>query len=447
MSTNTSIPDDLSSIQEACRESKEITASQITIVCSPYPEVLLSGALLCKSILKKRKLFQVTYTEPVISFESFNTILKSHPDSIIILIGVTVEGTGKIHPARHPIITISGEIKSRSSKITRLDFRESISLLTYAFAQAHYKTGNDELTLAAIGTLLQENKENTLTGANLEITNLAIKNKLLTHTKGFKLFSRNTSSIYDTLFYSIHPYLPDVSGEETECSDIIENSDIPFSKRNLPLDELTQTEVQKFTQQLITRIDPLMTSSILGPDFVLLRESTESPLRYLSNLSTLTATSWARRRIGESFAVWLGDRARALRNILDSHMIHCSNVLSGIKLVKDYFDSEDSSLDATDGGPTILPPLGINKDSLSDVGRIAITYKIPDNESIVLQSESSIDLVLSENYPEFTKVLRELVRAGIPYSTTSKRSLRIDDVTTTKLMKIQDKLVGIIGGG
>jgi hypothetical protein len=271
-------------------------------------------------------------------------------------------------------------------------------VLTYAFAQAHYKTANDELALAAIGTLLQTDKEPNQTGANLEITNLAIDNKSLTRTKGFKLFSRNASSIYDALFFSIHPYLPDVSGEETECNDILEQSAIPLSKRNLPLDRLTPIEAQKFTQQLIARIDPLMTSSILGPDFVLLRETTESPLRYLSNLYTLAATSWARRRIGESFAVWLGDRARALRNILDSHMNHCSNVLSGVKLVKDRINSENSSFDALDDGPIIIPPLGINKDSLSDVGRIVISNKIIDNNSILLQSESSIDLVLSESH-------------------------------------------------
>ncbi len=429
MSPESSNPESLAELQTACKTISELTSTQFTIVCSPYPEMMLSGALLCKAIMRTKRLFQVQYSEPIIPFTKLNAMLEKHPNSTMIFIGVNIEGKGQLYPVKHPILMMAGETKSRSSKIIKLGFHDSISALTYSFAQTHFRTTNEELTLAAIGTLLQYGSSHQKKGANLEIIQQAIEKKLLQNTKGFRLFGKNSLPIYDSLFYSIHPYIPRISGNEEACNEIVERAEIPLSKRNFSLDALSSSYAQAMTQQIVPRIDSMMTSSILGPDFLLLREDSDTPLRYLSSVNALVNTSWARRKIGDSFAVWLGDRARSLRNLLDSHMIHCRNVLAGVRLLKSRLESLDVKIESLNERIVIIPPLGIHIESLSDVGIIALTHKIIEADTAILQSENSIDVV-NLDQDSFFLLLKILSDFGINYITTSRKSLRV--VETSK---------------
>jgi hypothetical protein len=419
---NTALPEDFQTVVDAL---PNILTTQITIVCSSSPEILFAGALLCKSILRAKKLFQVKYSNPIILFETFNEILEKYHNSTIVFIGIRVIGSGRLFSTKHPIIMLSGSIKSRSSKIHHLSFDEPTPVIAYYFAKAHFSVTNDELLLTSLGILAENDPPTSMSDKASSLIQSSIDNKLLVRTKGYRLFGHNTLSVYDSLFYNIRPYIPQLSGNEDGCENLLIQSGIPVSKRFLPFEKLNTDEAQAITQQIVSVTDPILIPKIFGLDFRILRESSDSALRFLSTFVALIKTSRVTQSIGESFAVMLGDRARALRNLIDAHMVHCRNVLTGLNLLKTRLESSDDFIEQLSEKIMLIPSLGITHDALSDVGIISISNNILDATMILLKSDEIIEIVVNNEQGMYLQLLQLFTEMKIPYITTSKNSLRL----------------------
>ena len=439
----TDIPKDL---QAAVESIPEITSTQITIVSSSSPEVLFASALLCKSILKAKKLFQVKYSKPVILFETFNEILEQHHNSTIIFIGIKVLGSGKLFSTKHSIIMLSGSVKSRSSKVYHLSFDEGPPIVVYYFAKTHFTITNDELLLASLGIIIENETIKTLSGIESQFIQSSIENKSLVKTKGYRLFGSNTLSVYDSLFYTIYPYIPQLSGTEDACDTLLTQSRIPVSKRFIPFERLTTDEAQAITQQIVSIVDPLLIPKIFGLDFRLPRESSDGALRYFSNFIVLVRTSRSTQTIGESFAVILGDRSRALRNLIDTHMIHCRNVLAGLNLLKSRLKTSADIIEQLDAKIILVPPIGIHHNALSDVGKIAINTGILDATITLLKSDEFIDIVVNNDQEMYSQLVQIITQMKIQYVTTSKNSLRLLEAHRISQDELVKKLKDILGG-
>jgi hypothetical protein len=437
----------LDALKAECAEVAIPKNAHLTIVSSPFPDALFSTALICRAALKSRRLFQVTYAESVITTENINTLLKKRINSAHLLMGIQLLGRKKPEHGKHPPILVGGGMQSRSTKIPILSPDTSISAVAFALASTSLESSDEELQLAAIGSLLHQNQDHLISNVDKEIVDLATSRNLLDQQSGLRLFGNNSLPIADALFYSINPILPEIAGNRDSCSQIIEDAEVPLSKRSLSLSTLTSDETQRLNEQIIQKLllhnNPSIISIAIGTDTILLQEREDSPLRYLSSINALVHTSWARRQFGESVSVWIGDRARMLRSLQDSYMIHCKDVIAGIERLTLRLADQDLETTA-DLDIAIIPPMGIPIEILPDTGRIAFDAGlIGTQEYIILSSETSTEFVWASATLYLNTVMQSLIEDGLNPISTSQKSIRLLDTsqqTVEKLLKIIRKL-------
>ncbi|MGY5852469.1 MAG: hypothetical protein RTU92_02755 [Candidatus Thorarchaeota archaeon] len=423
----------LDALKTECAEVTIPKNAHLTLVSSPYPDALFSTALMCRAALKSRRLFQVTYAEPVITTENISALLKKRVNSIHLLMGIQIVGRKKPEHGKYPPILVGGGMQSKSTKIPTLSPNASISAVALALASANLESSDEELQLAAIGTLLQLNQDQPINNVDKEIIDLATAKGLLDQQSGLRLFGNNSLSIVDALFYSIHPILPEITGNRDSCNQIIEDAEVPLSKRSLSLSTLTSDETQQLNEQIIQKLllhnNPSIISVAIGTDTILLQELEDSPLRYLSSINALVHTSWTRRQFGESLSVWIGDRARMLRSFQDSYMIHCKDVIAGIeRLTLRLTDQDFRTTDDLD--TAIISPMGIPIETLPDIGRIAFDAGlIGTQEYIILSSESSTEFIWKSATLKMNTVMQSLIETGLDPISTSQKSIRILDIS------------------
>jgi hypothetical protein len=356
-----------------------------------------------------------------------------------------VIGSGKLYSVKNPVIMIAGTTKSRSSRIHKLNPNESMPAITYRFAETQLEISDDVYQLSALGILSQKNSDVGTSKFASKLIDSTIRKKLLENTKVFRLFGQNTLPIYDSFFYNINPYIPELSGNEDGCNSLIRYSNIPISKRSFPISKLKSEEVQSLTQYLVTMISPKLVKQIIGPDYILLRENLDNSLRFFSNLMTLINTSLAQQNLGDIFAVLLGDRTRALRNMIDSHMAYCKNALSGLSLLKSRLEDSDKILERKDEVISIVSSIGIHKEVLSDVAIIANAHDILDSDIIIMKSEISMDIVFNHYSNKLNEFMKQLVQREIAYSTPTKQSIRLEALNKKDQKEVQ-RLTSEFGG-
>ena len=415
------------------------TGRHVLIVSSSRPESTISSAILSRSILKSGDLFHMTFVEPVIQSEELNSVRSIYPDSSVIVIGVDVVDKKRIKKGKSYPIFIGGVHESEQIQSLCLGNERTISSAAYVLADEIIETGPEELQLAAAGTLLSD-QSIKLKGAAREIVTSAQNKGLIEETKGFRLFGVNFMPLNEVLAYSIRPYLPNLSGRPEICDKIYEEADIPYSKFRTPLSSLTSQEAKRMNAQLLPKLDPSVIPQVLGQDFILSSESEVSPARLLSGIKAIAETAWTLAESGASTAIWIGDRARILRGLLDSYMAHSKDVIAGVeRMVATLQESESKRTD----WPITISQTEAREEVLSDVGRVVLEANYVETDRlIVISKDSCISAIWKSGSFVLQDLLRSLISVGIHPIATSSNSLRVNDASEETKSKIESTLRG-----
>jgi len=262
-------------------------------------------------------------------------------------------------------------------------------------------------------------------GASRRVIALAEKEGLLKERKGFKLFGSNFLPMIDTFLYSTFPYLKGISGVRERCEHILEEANIPISKRRGPITSLDTKEAQRLTSQLIPNLDSTAIPGVLGQDFAFPAESEESPLHFLSGIKVLSQSAWSRWNLGAAVAVWMGDRARTLRSFIDSHKAHTRDVIAGMQNLASSLGntaSEGSDLDRV----VTIPLVGTHESVLPDIARIALqSYLVNRDGFVMLTTEACTEVAWGAKKVSLYQVTKAMDGLGLVSVPTSASSLKL----------------------
>ncbi len=437
-----------SSFKSLEKQSEQVTFrkdERILVVSSPHPGATLSAALLSTAILRSNRPFHITFVHPHLNIEEINNIRKTHPNSAVIAVGIEVFGKRRLKKGTSYPVFIGGVLHSEHNESPSIGAASDVAAAAFILAKEKFKINDRALQLAAAGTLIYNTSNMPIKGASRRVVSLAEKGGLLKERKGFKLFGSNFLPMISALLYSTFPYLKGISGVQERCEHILEEANIPISKRRGPITSLDTKEAQRLTSQLIPNLDSTAIPGVLGQDFAFPTESEESPLRFLSGIKALSQSAWSRWDLGASVAVWMGDRARTLRSFIDSHMAHTRDVIAGMQNLASSLDkktSEGSNLDAV----VTIPLVGTHESVLPDVARIALqSYPVNRDGFVMLTTEACTEVAWDAKKGSLHQVTKAMNSLGLVSVPTSASSLKLEITSPSEQRTVADALCSLGG--
>ena len=394
---------------------------------------MLASAILARIMASSGKRFHITYSEPLITIDKINFIRQQYDSSTLVLVGLDTIGTTRIKKGSSYPIIIGGESESEQAGSFRLGTNLTLTAVAYLLAEQSQKRSDYDLQLAVSGALLSKDIEKSTKDANNDIINLAVSENIVEERKGFRLLGVSMLPLDEVFLYCTYPYLKTLSGNQKACDSLLNEAEIPVPKLRTPLSNLNTTEAQRLTSKLIPRLDPLILPRLLGTDFEFLKERQSSPFRHLSGLEIISSTAWTINELGALMSILLGDRGRALRLLLDSHLSHHKDVISSIHRLETGLVSESTT------SATILKTHGYRIELLPDIGRIAIETGIVDTDRpVALDHDDAFIIVWPSRNLSLNDVSQRFLQEKIDLNSTAKQSIRIanDSKITEKALQI-----------
>jgi len=413
-------PPSLKTLEKVCTTINFQTSDQNILVTSPYAEAVIASTIISQTISRLKSLFHISFQQPVMTIDTLNTLREKYSSSAIIIVGIDILGKKKIKKSKGYPLIIGGTSESEQVNSFRLGTDSTVAAAGYVFAKSLIDPNDYDLQLAAAGSVIQGGMNKTKKGANKAIIELAQNKGLVEERKGFKLFGVTMLPLDEALLYSTHPYLATISGNQKVCDAILNEAEIPIQKLRTPLSNLNSSEAQRLTSVLITRLDPGTIPQLLGTDYIITRERDISPIRFVSGIETIGATAWTRNELGALISMLLGDRGRALRNLIDSHMTHHKDVISTIHRLESNLKGDSTTT------TTIVTLTGSKIEILPDVGRIALESGIVDSvRPVALDNGEVYTIVWPSSKLNIKIVIREFLSSSIELLTTTPQSITI----------------------
>jgi hypothetical protein len=407
-------------LEKACKNIDFQTSDQNILVTSPYPDAVITSSIISQAISRLNSLFHISFSQPVVSIDTINSLRENYSTSTIILVGIDIIGKKRIKKGKGYPLILGGSSNSEQVDSLTLGTDSTLSAAGYVFAKSMIDLEDYHLQLAAAGSLIHGGINGSKKGANKEIIELAQNNKLIEERKGFKIFGATMLPLDEALLFSTHPYMTTISGNQTTCDEILSEAEIPIQKLRTPLTNLNTSEAQRLTSVLITRLDPSTIPLLLGTDYILNQERESSPLRFVSGVETLGATAWVKNELGAFISVLLGDRGRALRAIIDSHMSHHKDVISTIHRLESNLQGDSTTTTTT------VKLTGSETGTLPDIGRIALESGIVDTLNPIALDNGEVYTIVWPSSKLSTKlVLYEFLSTDTEIVTTSPQSITI----------------------
>ncbi|MFX1559102.1 MAG: hypothetical protein ACFFBL_00815 [Promethearchaeota archaeon] len=423
MSKKTHASLSLRSLKKQCAERPLKNIEQVFLVSSPDTSSTLATAILSRAILKSGGAFHVSFEPPVISLDRVNKLRAKHESASIIYVGIDTMGKKKIRKGGGYPVFIGGTSESEQVKSLTIGSSKTIPATVYAFTEEHLDAYDYELQTAAGATLLLPGATKSSPKSNKEIVEKAKEKNLIEEYKGIRLFGFGFLPLDELFLYSTRPFIRGISGNQKACDALLNEAEIPITKLRAPMSTLSNSEAQHLTQHLtsmlLNKIGPSIIPHILGTDFVLTRETETSPLRYLSGLEAIAETTWARQEYGAAMSVWIGDRGRALRNVIDTYLSHQKDVISTIQRLETKLKGVSTETNTT------IEIAGVQGELLTDVGRIALQSGIVNQDRpLLINSDDSTIVIWTTEKIDIHQVLHVLQRKKLNPILTSTKSLK-----------------------
>ena len=158
------------------------------------------------------------------------------------------------------------------------------------------------------------------------------------------------------------------------------------------------------------------------------KEPDNSPLRYISALLALSTTAWSNWELGLLLGIWMGDRARMLRTLVDSHINRSREVIIGVQRLSLSLQSLDDEIQSRNSALLVSLEGATNK-ALNDIGRILFELDLIDREKIlVLATDTDVGIIWTSERSLFI-VLAALRKKDFSPLSTSQQSVRVSDTT------------------
>ncbi len=416
--------------------------NRFLLISSPQPEATLATALLSRAIQRFGSLFHITFVDVLLDSESINNLRKIHSDSITLVVGTEIIGKKNLRKGRRYPTIIGGSLEPKQDKISVVGGTSSIAAAAYAFAKEKFSVNQGDLQIAAAGALIQDGTDRSPSKTSEELISLAIKEGVLEKRKGLKIFGTNFMALKQSLLHSTYPFLPGISGEPQLCEKILDDADIPLTKRGMPLTSLDEHEMPRLSGQLV-QIDSKLKTSILqmalGRDYVLVHENRKSPLRLLSGIRPLALTAWSRWILGLTTGVLMGDRSKLMENLVNIHKNHSEAVISVVRQLLLTVDNDN-----TDEEFAVHPcPSGTKNETLADVARVLFEIGVSDREHLtIFHTKNCMNISWYKSEVGLNTVLRRLKELGLNPHSSSAKSVQISspysEISETILKAISD---------
>ena len=425
MSTKTGGSPSLKSLRKQCAEYKFNDRGQVFLVSSPDTRSTLATAILCRAIMKSGGAFHVSFEAPIISLDRVNELRTKYESASVIFVGIDTMGKKKIRKGKSYPLFVGGISESDQVKSLTLGNNNTVPTAAYVFAEEHLTSHDYELQIAAGAILLHAGSPQLSVKANKEIVEQAKEKKLVEERKGIRLFGFGFLPLDELLLYSTRPFIQGISGTQKACDALLNEADIPITKLRAPMSTLSSAESQHLTQhltsKLLEKIGPSIIPHILGTDYILTQETETSPLRYLSGLEAIAETAWARQEQGAAMSVWIGDRGRSLRGVIDTYLSHQKDVISAILRLETKLKGLSTETS------TSIEITGIQGELLTDVGRIALQSGIVNQERpLLISSDESTVVIWTTDSIDINQALTALQKKNLNPVLTSARSLRFN---------------------
>ncbi|MHA2381068.1 MAG: hypothetical protein ACXACT_00770 [Candidatus Thorarchaeota archaeon] len=421
-----------------CSEIKLKSDDQFLLASAPDTESTLASALLSRAIMRSGGAFHVTFEHPIVSAESINNIRTQYESSIIVLVGIETVGKKKLRKGIGYPIFVGGSSESEQVNSLTVGNRHTISAAAYVLAQEHFATGDYELQIAAAAAMIHDQSHKSSkkpSTANKALLKQALSKNLLEEHAGIRLFGFNFLPIDELLLFNTRPYIQGISGDQKAGDAFLSEADIPITKLRNPLTSLSNSEIQRFSQYLTSRLlekmGPDKLSIAFGPDYILTHENESSPLRYLSGLEAIANTAWARQELGATMVIWIGDRGRALRNVIDTQLSHSKDVISAVHRLETKMKGTSSE------ASTSIELTGIRDELLTDIGRVALQSEIvsPERPLVISNEDCNVITWTYENV-DINRVLLAIDRKNLSPVTTSSQSIILKNASSESITEI-----------
>ena len=426
------------SVRDRFSKIKPRNLRKILIVSSKSPSAIISSSILCRAALKANILFHVKYVNSITPMENITKSAANQSETWWAVVGVNTYGEVPSEPDH--ILAIGSKFHSKISDISESEPEFPSSAMAYAFANERMTLGNDDLTLAAVGSILEASSHKT----TIELVDTCDKIGLLSSKKGFKIPGTNFLPLDELFLYNIHPYLDGLSGVPGRSHKLFSDTDIPLRKRTEPLSQLSNEEAKQLTSVLLPRLSPPAIPSVLGTDYELIQEKPESPLRYVAAISALGQVAWSRRKMGLLVGVLIGDRARLLDSLVDIYREHSRETVQGVQKLNVILNETDTQVQT--GNQYVSAPVNIPDVVLPDVGRIALESGIGnENKFLILRTHQSVTVSWTSDISSL-RVMVELIGKNIPISPMTYHSVRVPQSSNQINAKIIEALGTVVEG-
>jgi len=424
----------LKALEKACKDVNFQIKDQNILVTSPYTESVIASTTISQSISRLNSLFHISPSQSVMTVDTLNRLKEKYNTAGIILVGIDVLGKTRLKKGSGYPLLIGGTVDSEQIESFKLGTDSTIAAAGYVFSKSLKETTDYDLQLSSVGALLSGGMNVPKKGASKDIIELAQNRGLIEERKGFKLFGATMLPLDEAFRYSTHPYLATISGNQEVCDKILSEADIPIQKLRAPISNLSTPQAHKLTSVLTMALDPATIPQLLGADYILTLERENSLIRYASGLVTIGVTAWALNELGALVGVLLGDRGRALRAMLESHMDYHKEVIFTVQRLESNLQGDSTTTTTT------VKLVGAKTEILPDVGRIALETGIVDKvRPVALDNDEAYTIVWPSSKLDAKMVLRELLHGDVNLRDSSSQSITItgtDKVKETALEKI-----------
>jgi RecJ-like exonuclease len=239
---------------------------------------------------------------------------------------------------------------------------------TYLVAR-HLSPKNRRLvSLAVVGAVgdLQEMANARLIGANSEIVNEAVSQKIISRMTDIRFFGRETRPLFKLFQYASDPTLPELSGSEEACVSFLVGLGIPLKegknwRRWIDLDDRERKKiVSELVKQLISKgMGHENARRVVGEVYVLPDEVAGTELHDAKEFATLLNACGRYEKAEIGYRVCCGDRDEYLKRAQSLLAGHRRTLVESIQLVRElglvrlkniqYFDAKDKIRDTVVG--------------------------------------------------------------------------------------------------
>ena len=194
--------------------------------------------------------------------------------------------------------------------------------VVYFFTKYLNNKNEDMAHIAVIGAIGDVQENNGFSRLNNEILETAKARGKIKVIKGLRVFGAQTKPLYKILQYCTDPYIPDVTGSESNAIHFLQQMGIDpkNGKEWKKLVQLTDDEIKRLASGIIMkRVNEKNPENIFGYVYILCDEEKESPLRDAKEFSTLLNACGRLNKSSLGIGTCLNDekiKKKAISNLL-----------------------------------------------------------------------------------------------------------------------------------